>query len=82
MSKEPEVYEIRTQGHLAPHRLRGFDGLTVTHQPNGETVLVGPISDQSALYGLLNWLHDLGAPLVSVRRLKGGEEDRRPSDEV
>jgi hypothetical protein len=82
MSKEPEVYEIRTQGHLAPHRLRGFDGLTVTHQTNGETVLVGPISDQSALYGLLNWLHDLGAPLVSVRRLKGGEEDRRPSDEV
>ena len=49
--------------------------MTVTHHPDGETVLVGPMPDQSALYGLLNWLHDLGAPLVSVRRLENVERD-------
>jgi hypothetical protein len=65
------TYEIRVQGHLSPQRFRGFEGLRVNHQPNGETALVGPFPDQSALLGLLNWLHDLGAVLVSVRRLEG-----------
>jgi len=71
------VYEIRIQGHLAPRRLRWFDGLIVRHEPTGETVIVGPVRDQSALYGLLNWLHNIGAVLLSVGRLatsppKGG----------
>ena len=76
-SSETHPYEIRIQGHLAPRRLRWFDGLTVRHEPSGETVIVGPVRDQSALYGLLNWLHNIGAVLLSVRRLgssppKGG----------
>ena len=75
MSHEPEQYRIRIEGHLAPHRLQAFEGLTVTHRPDGDTELVGRIADQSALYGLLNWLHDLGTPLVSVRRLRDTEED-------
>ena len=75
MSKEPQVYEIKVEGHLAPCRFRGFEGLAVTHHPNGETVLVGAIPDQSALYGLLNWLHDLGASLISVRRLENADEE-------
>lgn len=66
--KDPTVYEIKIKDRLAPHRLQQFEGLTVTHQPNGETILVGPFPDQSALFGLLNWLHDLGAVLMSVRR--------------
>jgi hypothetical protein len=69
-AKESAVYEIVIEGHLAPHRLQQFEGLEVTHQSNGETSITGPIPDQSALLGVLNWLHDLGAVLVSVRRLK------------
>jgi len=69
-AKESAVYEIMIEGHLAPHRVQQFEGLEVTHQSNGETSITGPIPDQSALLGLLNWLHDLGAVLVSVRRLK------------
>jgi hypothetical protein len=69
-AKESAVYEIVIEGHLAPHRVQQFEGLEVTHQSNGETSITGPIPDQSALLGLLNWLHDLGAVLVSVRRLK------------
>ncbi|MBN1978110.1 MAG: hypothetical protein JW918_12005 [Anaerolineae bacterium] len=64
------AYEVRVQGHLSPQRFREFEGLTVNHQPDGGTVLAGPFPDQSALLGLLNWLHDLGAVLVSVRRLE------------
>jgi hypothetical protein len=65
------TYEIRVQGHLSPQRFRGFEGLTVNHQPSGETVLAGPLPDQAALFGLLNWLHNLGVVLISVRRLEG-----------
>jgi hypothetical protein len=64
------TYEIRVQGHLSPQRLRGFENLTVNHQPAGETVLTGHFPDQSALIGLLNWLHDLGVTLISVKRLE------------
>lgn len=76
-------YEIVIQDHLAPRRFRQFENLTVTHNPNGETVLTCLIPDQSALLGLLNWLHDLGAVLISVRRLEekahGGFDSRRES---
>ena len=63
------TYEICVQGHLSPQRFRRFEGLTVSHKPSGETVLIGSFPDQSALFGLLNWLHDLGIVLVAVKRL-------------
>ena len=86
MNKSPSLYEIRVQGHLAPRRLCCFEGLTVTHLPNGETVFVCPVPDQAALYGLLNWLRNLGVTLLSLRRLGKGNEgaqgqgDERPGD--
>jgi hypothetical protein len=61
-------YEIRVQGHLAQRRLCCFDNLTITYRPNGETNLVGAFRDQSALYGLLNHICNLGVTLVSVKR--------------
>jgi len=77
------LYEIVIQSHLAPHRVRQFENLTVTHNPNGETVLTCLIPDQSALLGLLNRLHDLGAVLISARRLEetahGGFDSQRKS---
>jgi hypothetical protein len=85
LAKESAVYEIVIQGHLAPHRLQQFESLAVTHQPSGETRLVGSMPDQAALYGLLNWLRDLGAPLISVRRLDSGEgtrDDRRQASDT
>jgi hypothetical protein len=73
VNEAPPRYEIKVRGHLAPRRLRHFAGLTVRQQPNGETVLVGCFPDQSALYGLLSWLQDLGATLLLVERV---EDDR------
>ncbi len=74
MDEPVPLYEIRIRGHLAARRLRHFEGLSVTHQATGETVLVGRIRDQSALYGVLGWLENMGLSLLSVRRLEAGEE--------
>ena len=64
------TYEIRVQGYLSSQRFREFENLTINHHPGGETVLTGHFPDQSALFGLLNWFHDLGVVLVSVRKVE------------
>jgi hypothetical protein len=66
-------YEIRIEGHLAPRRLRHFEGITVRQDAGGRTVIVGRFRDQPALYGLLSWLQRLGITLLSVRRLEGSD---------
>jgi hypothetical protein len=63
-------YEIRIEGHLAPHRLRHFECVTVRQEAGGETVIEGCFRDQAALYGLLSWLQRLGAALLLVKRLE------------
>jgi hypothetical protein len=78
-------YEIRIQGHLAPHRLRHFEGVTVRQEAGGETLIVGCFRDQPALYGLLNWLQRLGVTLLLVRRVEetpGDWETGRGAGEV
>ena len=71
----PSRYEIRVQGHLAPRRLDCFEHLMITHRPDGETHIVGIVQDQSALFGLLNYLYNLGVVLLSVHCLAGpGQE--------
>jgi hypothetical protein len=62
--------EIRVQGRISERWSEWFDGLTITHTDQDETVLTGPILDQAALYGLLAKLRDLGLPLVSVKSVE------------
>jgi hypothetical protein len=69
----PECYEIRVQGRLGPEWSAWFDGLTVTHQSPGETILTGPAPDQATLHGILIKIRDLGLPLLSVRRVQVGK---------
>jgi hypothetical protein len=61
------VYEIRVRGELDPQWSSWFDGLRVECDGSGETIIFGPVVDQSALHGLLCRVRDLGLPLVSVR---------------
>jgi hypothetical protein len=64
------VYQIRIKGHLGGQWADWFEGLTITLEDNGDTLLNGPVVDQSALHGLLNKIRDLGMPLVSVKPVK------------
>ena len=60
------LYEIRLKGHLDDRWSVRFEGLTITLEENGETLLTGPVVDQAALHGLLKKVRDLGIPLISV----------------
>jgi len=71
----PERYEIRIKGHLDDRWASWFEGLTVTLEDNGETLLSGPVIDQAALYGLLRKVRDWGMPLLSVKRVEPGQMD-------
>ena len=65
----PMQYRIRIRGHLDHAWTEWYDDLTLTQQGDGTTELVGPLSDQSALYGVLARLRDLGATLLMVEQL-------------
>jgi hypothetical protein len=71
-------YEIRVQGHLGSRWVAWFDGLELTTEPDGTTVLRGPVVDQSSLHGLLQKLRDLAIPLVSLTRLPSAEPAEGP----
>ena len=63
-------YEIRVKGHLNARWAAWFDGLTLSQESDGTTLLSGWVSDQAALHGLLAKVRDLGLPLIAVRRRK------------
>jgi len=64
------VYQIRIKGHLDSQWADWFESLTITLEENGETLLTCSVIDQSALYGLLRKVRDLGMPLISVIRIE------------
>ena len=70
---QPQLYEIRFKGHLDARRAQMFEGLEMAQEPDGETVLTGPVIDQAALHGILSKIRDLGVPLLSVKRLSADE---------
>ena len=63
------IYQIRIKGHLGDQWSDWFEGLTITREENGETLLTGPLVDQAALHGVLKRVRDLGMPLLSVNRI-------------
>jgi len=64
-----QQYEIRVKGHLGSHWTAWFDGLSVTNEDDGTTIISGPAVDQAALHGVLQKLRDLGIALVSLTQL-------------
>jgi len=70
---QPMVYQIRVKGHLGPQWTDWFEGLTITLEDNGETLLTCPVVDQAALYGLLRKVRDLALPLISVTSAEPGQ---------
>ena len=66
---DPVIYQIRIRGVLDAGWSDWFDGLSVYPQAGGDTLLAGPVRDQSALHGLLAKIRDLGLTLLSVQRM-------------
>lgn len=69
---EPEFYEICVRGHLDTRWVNQFEGLSITLEADGNTLLTGPVVDQAALHGLIKKVRDLGLPLISVRPINPG----------
>ena len=65
-ANQPMVYQIRIRGHLGARWTVWFEGLTITLEDGGDTLLTGEVVDQAALYGWLKKVRDLGMPLLSV----------------
>jgi len=63
-------FEIRLKGHLDSRWAAWFDGLTLTNESDGTTLIHGPVADQAALHGLLQKVRDVGLPLVSVTQVE------------
>jgi hypothetical protein len=67
---ESGFYEIRLKGHLDDRWVDRFEGLTITVEENGNTLLTGLVVDQAALHGVIKKVRNLGIPLVSVNRVQ------------
>ena len=68
-------YEIRLKGHLDTRWAAWFDGLSLTNESDGTTIIHGPVADQAALHGLLQKVRDIGLPLVSVICIEPDQPD-------
>jgi hypothetical protein len=73
---EPAVYRISIQGILDKSWADYYGGMLIEHEGDPErykmTILTGRLPDQSALIGVLNSLHDIGYPILSVEYLEAG----------
>ena len=65
----PASYEIRVAGHLSANWAARFEGMSMRHEPEGETMLSGSL-DQAALHGALVRIRNLGLNLISVNRVE------------
>jgi len=74
-SCQPPIYQIRLEGHLGRQWTDWFEGLTITLEEDGNTLLTGPVVDQAALYGLLKKVRDLGILLLSINQVPFNETD-------
>ena len=62
------IYRIRVKGLLDEKWTAWFDGLEISPQENGETLLSGALTDQSELFGMLTKINNLGLILLSLKR--------------
>ncbi len=65
----PPIYAIRIQNHLDQSLMEWFEGMSITYLENGQTVLCGPVVDQSALHGLLVKIRQFNLILISVKEI-------------
>ena len=66
---QPAIYQIQLEGHLSHQWYTWFEGMSMTLDGRGNTLLIGCVVDQAALFGVLRKVRNLGLPLISVIRV-------------
>ncbi len=79
---EPRIYQIRVKGHLGQQWKDRFNGLSITQENDGTTLLKGTVVDQSALYGILKKIRDLGMPLLSLNSTDLNQSPKADADKT
>jgi hypothetical protein len=79
---QPMVYQIRLKGHLSRQRMDWFEGLIVTLEEDGNTLMTGTMIDQAALHGILKKIRDLGMPLLSVISVDPASQDTSGNEQA
>ena len=69
LADAPARYRVRVRGAIEPQWSRWFAGMTISYDAGGDTLLIGMLSDQAALYGVLHRIRDLGLVLLAVEQL-------------
>lgn len=72
-SNRPTIYQIKIKSHLSSDWTDWFEGLTITPEEDGDTLLTGPVIDQAALYGLIKKVRDLGMTLISLNPVESNK---------
>ncbi|MGA6927243.1 MAG: hypothetical protein WBY88_16260 [Desulfosarcina sp.] len=71
--EKPATYRIRVTGHIEDRLSGQLGGMVITRAFTADThpitILVGHLSDQAALSGVLNELYELHLPLLTVESL-------------
>jgi hypothetical protein len=65
---ESRRYELRVRGPIGPTMMQAFPTLAASRSGR-DTLLTGPLPDQSALYGVIHQLEALGLHLLEIRPL-------------
>lgn len=73
----PTRYHIRLKGHLDLSWSEWFEGLEITYEHNGFSNLIGEITDQAELIGILMKIHDLNLKIISVNPENADTEHRK-----
>jgi hypothetical protein len=81
-SDQPMIYQIKIKGYLGDQWANWFDGLEITLEKDGNTLLTGQVIDQAALYGVLKKVRDLGMPLLSINSVGFGPQDTLDNKQV
>ena len=81
-ASQSKVYQIRLKGHLSRQRMDWFEGLIITLEENGDTLMTGTMIDQAALHGILKKVRDLGMPLLSLNSIDPASQDTSGNEQV
>jgi len=63
------VYRIKVHGCLSCRFSKWLNDLHIKNLKEDETIIEGNIEDQSALFGILIKIRDLGLPLISLEKV-------------